>query len=68
MNNVIIWWLRRIPAPERRAIFRAALGDLNHVRRREFLAALIAEEYGYNVRLHRNPRRRPNPAVSGVDE
>ena len=68
MSRLIVWFLQRIPAPERRAIYRAALKDLAPVRRREFLAALIAEEYGYNVRLHRNPRRRPNPAVSGVNE
>jgi hypothetical protein len=68
MSKLIIWFLQRIPAPERRAIYRAALKDLAPVRRREFLAALIAEEYGYNVHIHRNPRRAVNPAVSGVDE
>jgi len=68
MRRILVWALRRIPAPERRAIYRAALKDLAPVRRREFLAALIAEEYGYNVHIHRNPRRAVNPAVSGVDE
>ncbi len=58
MNRLIVWLLQRIPAPDRRAIYRAALSDLNHVRRREFLMALIAEEYGYQVHLHRNPRKK----------
>ena len=68
MNSIIIWWLQRLPAPERRAIYREALSDLNHFRRREFLLKLIAEEYGYGCHIHRNPRRAVNPAVSGVDE
>ena len=68
MRRILVWALRRIPAQERRGIYRAALKDLAPVRRREFLAALIAEEYGYNVHIHRNPRRAVNPAVSGVDE
>ena len=67
MRRILVWALRRIPAQERRGIYRAGLGDLNHVRRREFLMRLIAEEYGYDCHIHKNPRR-PNPAVSGVDE
>ena len=67
MRRILVWALRRIPAQERLSIYRAALGDLNHVRRREFLMRLIAEEYGYDCHIHKNPRR-PNPAVSGVDE
>lgn len=34
MNRLIVWFLQKFPAPDRRAIYRAALGDLNHVRRR----------------------------------
>lgn len=58
MRSFIVWLLQRIPATDRRAIYRQGLADLNHVRRREFLMALIAEEYGYNVHLHRNPRKK----------
>lgn len=65
MNSIIIWWLQRLPAPERRAIYRAALKDLAPVRRREFLAALIAEEYGYNVHIHRNPAGPSIPLCRG---
>ena len=68
MSRLIIWFLQKFPAPERRAIYREALGDLNHIRRREFLMRLIAEEYGYDCHIHKNPRRAVNPAVSGVDE
>ena len=46
MNRLIVWFLQKFPAPDRRAIYRAALGDLNHVRRREFLMRLIAGNTG----------------------
>ena len=58
MSRLIVWFLQKFPAPDRRAIYRAALGDLNHVRRREFLMRLIAEEYGYDLPY---PQKSPPP-------
>jgi len=68
MRRILVWALRRIPAQERRGIYRAGLDDLPRVHRRDFLLRLIAEECGYDVHIHKNPRRSHNSAVSGVDE
>jgi hypothetical protein len=68
MNRLIVWFLQKFPAPDRRAIYRAGLDDLPRVHRRDFLLRLIAEECGYDVHIHKNPRRSHNSAVSGVDE
>ena len=65
-KKIAVWLLRQFPPLARRDVIIESMKDLGITRRRIFLAALVIALFP-GMHLHKNPRR-PNPAVSGVDE
>jgi len=65
-KRIAVWLLQQFPPLVRRDVIVESMEDLGITRRRIFLEAFVAALFP-GMHLHKNPRR-PNPAVSGIDE
>ena len=65
-KRIAVWLLQQFPPLARRDVIIESMQGLANVHRRMFLEAFVAALFP-GMHLHKNPRR-PNPAVSGIDE
>jgi len=65
-KRIAVWLLKQFPPLARRDVIIESMKDLGGIHRRIFLEAFVAALFP-GMHLHKNPRR-PNPAVSGIDE
>jgi len=65
-KRIAVWLLKQFPPLARRDVIIESMQGLANVHRRMFLEAFVIALFP-GMHLHKNPRR-PNPAVSGIDE